>query len=99
VHLEVGVVTVGFAREQALELALAGLLAQPLQRRLGVGDHRVVVLGLGELDQPERVLEVTLDLAIALDAALEARPLTQQRLGRRGFLPEIWVLDEGIELG
>jgi hypothetical protein len=99
VHLEVGVVGVGLAREQALELALAGLLAQPLQRRLGLGEDRLVALGLRELDQAERVLELALDLAVALDAALEARALAQQRLRRRGLLPEARVLDERVELG
>jgi hypothetical protein len=99
VHLEIGIVAVGLAGEQALELALAGLLAEPFEGRLGVGDHRLVVLGLGELDQAQRVIELALDLAIALDAALETRALAQQRLRRRGLLPEVRILDEGIELG
>ena len=98
-HLDVGVVGVGLAREQALELALAGLLAEPLQRPLGLSEDRLVVLGLRELDQAQRVLELALDLAIALDTALETRALAQQTLRRRGLIPELRVLDEGIELG
>jgi len=77
VHLDVGVVGVGLAREQALELALAGLLAEPLQRPLGLGEDRLIALGLRELDQAQRVFELALDLAIALDAALETRALAQ----------------------
>jgi hypothetical protein len=99
VHLEIGVVGVGLAREQALELALAGLIAQALERRLGLGEDRLVALGLRELDQAQRVLELVLDLAVALDAALQPRALAQQRLRRRGLLPEVRVLDEGVELG
>jgi len=99
VHLDIGVVGVGLAREQALELALAGLLAEPLQRPLGLGEDRLVVLGLRELDQTQSVLELALDLAIALYAALETRALAQQALSRRGLIPELRVLDEGIELG
>jgi len=99
VHLEIGVVGIGLAREQALELALAGLLAQALQRRVGLGEDGLVVLGLRELDQAQRVLELALDLAIALDAALEARALAQQLLRLRGLLPETGVLDEGVEFG
>jgi hypothetical protein len=99
VHLEIGVVGVGLAREQALELALAGFLAQALERRLGLREDRLVALGLRKLDQAQRVLELTLDLAIALDAALQPRALAQQRLRRRGLLPEVRVLDEGVELG
>jgi len=59
----------------------------------------VVVLGLCELDQAQRVLELALDLAVAVDAALEPRTLAQQRLRGCGLLPEVRVLDEGIELG
>jgi hypothetical protein len=99
VHLEIGVVGVGLAREQALELALAGLSAQARQRRLGFREDRLVALGLRELDQPQRVLELALDIAVALDAALEPRALAQQRLRRRGLLPEVRVLDERVELG
>jgi hypothetical protein len=59
----------------------------------------LVILGLGKLDQAQGVLELALDLAIAFDAALEARAFAQQRLRCRGLLPEIRILDEGIELG
>ena len=97
-HLEIGVVGVRLAREQALELALAGLGAQALERRLGLGEDRLVALGLRELDQAQRVLELALDLAVALDAALQPRALAQQRLRRRGLLPKVRVLNEGVEL-
>jgi hypothetical protein len=99
VHLQIGVIGVGFAREQALELSLTGLLAQPLQRRLGLGQDRLVPLGLREFDQSQRILELALDPTITLDPPLEARALAQQRLRRRGLLPEVRVLDEGVELG
>jgi hypothetical protein len=45
-NLEIGVAGVGLAGEQALELALARLLAQPLQRCLGLREDRPVALGL-----------------------------------------------------
>jgi len=99
VHLDVSIVRIRLAREQALKLALAGLLAEPLQRPLGLGEDRLVALGLGELDQAQRVLELALDLAIALNSALQTRALAQQALRRRGLIPEFRVLDEGIELG
>jgi hypothetical protein len=99
VHLEIGVVGIGLAREQALELALAGLRAQALERRLGLREDRLVALGLRKLDQAQRVLELTLDLAIALDAALQPRTLAQQPLRGRGLIPEFRVLDERVELG
>ena len=98
-HLEISVVAVGFAGKQALELALARLLAKPLQRGLCLGKDRLIALGLGELNQLQRILELALDLAVTIDAALEARALAQQRLGSRGLFPQVRVLDERIELG
>jgi hypothetical protein len=97
--LEIGVVGVRLAGEQALELALAGLLAQALQRRLGLREDRLVALGLREFDQPQRILELALDRPVAPDAALEARALAQQLLRLRGLLPETRTLGEGVELG
>ncbi len=48
---EIGVVGVGLAGQQRLELAARDLGLEPAQRVLGLGDDRAVVLGLAELDQ------------------------------------------------
>ena len=96
--LEVGVAGVGLARKQALELAFARLLAQPLQRRLGLQEDRLVALGFRELDQPQRVLELALDRAVGIDPALEPAALAQQRLSFGGLFPEFRVFGESIQL-
>jgi hypothetical protein len=77
VDLEEAVVGVCLAGEQALELALSHLLAQGGKALLGVGHHGIVALGLGELDEFERVVELTLDRKIAADRTVELVALAQ----------------------
>jgi hypothetical protein len=97
--LEVAVAGIRLAGEQAFELALAGLLAQPLQRRLGLGEDRLVAFGFRELDQAQRVVELALDRAIAPDAALKPAALAQQLLRLLGLAPELGVFGERVQLG
>ena len=61
VDFEVGVVAVGLAGEQRLDLQLLCLLLQRFERRLGFLDDRGVALGLAELDQLEVVAEPVLE--------------------------------------
>jgi hypothetical protein len=96
--LEVAVVAVGLAREEALELALGDLAAQLLERALGLGEDRLVALSLGELDEPQLVRELALDLAVAADRAIEPVALAQQRLRLLRPLPELGVLGLGVQL-
>jgi hypothetical protein len=72
---------------------------QLLQARLGFGDDRIVALGLAEPDQLDRVIDLTLDAAIALDRPLEAGALAQDllRLGR--VIPELGIFRLGVQLG
>ncbi len=96
--LEVAVIAVGLAREQAFELALADLGAQLVEAGRGLGDDRLVALGLGELGKAELVIELALDLAIARDGAVELVALAQQRLRLLRLLPELRILGPGVQL-
>ncbi len=73
--LEIAVVGVGFAREQAFELALLRLLAQLFERPLGLGDDSLIALGLAQPDQLDRLLDLAFDPAIALDRPFQPGPL------------------------
>ena len=98
-HFEIAVIGVGLARQQALDLAPLRLLAQPVERRLGVGDDRLVALGLAELDQLDRVVDLALDAAIAVDRLFEPGALAQQLLRRGRVVPQLRVLGLGVQLG
>ena len=89
-NLEVAVIGVGLARQQAFELAPSGLGAQPFERGLGVGDDRRLAFGFAEFDQLERILDLALDPAIAVDRLVEPGALAQQLLRRRGVVPQTW---------
>ena len=73
IDLDVAVVGVGLARQQAFDLAPLGFVGQRAQRRHRLGDHRGVALGLGQLDQFQRVGDLALELA--------ARPRSPRRAG------------------
>ena len=66
VDFDVAVVGVGLAGQQAFDLAPLRLVGQRAQRRRRLGDHRRVALGLGELDQFQRVGDIGFELAHAL---------------------------------
>jgi hypothetical protein len=96
--LEIAIIGVGLAREQALELALGDLLTQRLELALGLGDDPGIALRLAELDELELVVELARDLAIAGDRAIELVALAQQGLRRRRLVPEIRILGLGVQL-
>ena len=97
--LEIAVVGIGLARQQAFELAPGRLGAQPFERRLGLRDDARFALGFAELDQLERLVDLALDPQVAADRLIEAGALSQQLLRARGILPQAGVLGLRIQLG
>ena len=98
VDLEEGVVAVGLAVEQRLDLPLRRLLAQRRDRRLGVGHHRRVALGLAELDQLALVRELPLQPAVRVDRVREQLPVAHQLLRPRRVVPEVGRLGHRVQL-
>jgi hypothetical protein len=49
-HFEVTVIGIGLPGKQTLQFAPRGIRAQLFEGRLGIGDDRVVALGLAKLD-------------------------------------------------
>ena len=96
---EIGVVGVGFARQQRLELAPFALGFQRLQRRDPLGFGRRIAFHLAELDQRPRVVELAIDLGERPQPVLEHRALAHDLLRRLGVVPETWVFRPGVELG
>ena len=65
VHLHVGVVAVGLARQQGFHLLAPRLLGELAQARLAFIDGGVVVLRLAQLDQRDGIVEVALQPLVA----------------------------------
>ncbi len=95
---EEAVIGVGFARQERLEPPLLGRRLQRLDGRLALGDRRVVFLGLAELDQGRRVVELLLEGPDDVDGAVELRALAQQALRLLGIGPEIGIVRERVQL-
>jgi hypothetical protein len=98
VDLEVAIVGVGLAGEQAFEFALRGLRMELFERRLGLLDDTVVALGLGQLDELDRVLVALLDAPIAANQVFEPVALADQLLRRRRIVPELGILGPAGQL-
>ena len=97
--LEIAVVGVGLAGKQTFELASRGLGAQPLERRLGLDDDTGFALGLAELDQLDRLVDLALDPPVAADRLVEPGAFTQQPLRARGIVPQVLILGLRVQLG
>jgi hypothetical protein len=95
---EISVVAVGLARQQAFELALLCLVAQLFEVRLGFGDDLAVALAFAELDQLQRLIDLALDAAVALDRALQPGALAQDRLRRGAVVPQLRVFGLAVQL-
>ena len=89
--LEIGVVRIGLARKQRLELAPRHLGLELLERLFGVGDGLLVLLGLAELDHGELVVELLLDAADGAELVLERGALLHHALRALLVVPEIGV--------
>ena len=96
--LEIAVIGIGLAREQALELALGDLGAQLLEIGLGLGNDTLIALRLAELDEAELIVELALDPAVTADGVVELIALAQRRLRGLGLVPELRILGLGVQL-
>ena len=98
VDLDIGVVRVGLAAQQRLEPRLAGLVTRRAQRLLGVGDHRLVLLGLGHLDQTDIVVDRRAQALDSGDGALQPRALLHHGLGFLLVVPQRRILGARVQL-
>ena len=95
---EIAVVGIGLARQQRLELAPRHLGLELLERRLGVGDRLLILLGLAELDHGELVVELLLDAADGGELVLERGALLHHALRALLVVPEIGVFGLLVQL-
>ena len=98
-HFEEGVEGIGFARQQRFELAARGFRLQFRERLLGVGDDRLILLGLAEFDHADLILELLLDPADRLELILERIALLHHLGGALRIVPERGVFGELVQFG
>ena len=75
----------------------AARVGQRLERRLGLGDDLGVVFGLAQLDQLDIVRQILADAAIGVHGVDQRLAVAHQFLRLVGIVPEVGVLDPGVE--
>ena len=98
-HFEVGVVGVGLARQQRLELAALAFALERLELGEALRLRFRVAFHLAELDQRRGVGKVALDLGERAEAVLQQGALAHQLLRGVGIAPQPRVFRLGVELG
>jgi hypothetical protein len=98
-HFEIAVVGVGLPGQQALQLAPGSLRAEFFERRLGLGDDASIGLGFAQLDQLERVGDLSLDPPVGGNRLVEPGALAQQLLGRGRVIPQARIFDLCVQFG
>ena len=78
---------------------MARLGARFAERPLGVGDHGLVLLGLGHLDQADIVVDRGAQALDGGDGALEPGALLHHRLGLLLVVPQRRILGARVQLG
>ena len=96
--LDIGIVGIGLARQQRLELAAGDLGLKLLERLLGLGDDLLIVLGLAELDHGELIVELALDAADRAELVLERGALLHHALRALLVIPEIGIFGLLVQL-
>ena len=97
VDFDIGVVVVGFARQQGGHLVHLRLRGQRLQSRNAIIGQRLVPFHFGELDQLARIGQVTLDSARGGYGPVQPTTLGHQRLGGLGIVPQLRVFNPRVQ--
>ena len=84
--------------EQRLHLAARDVGLELLERRFGLVHHRLILLGLAELDHGDLVVELPLDAADGGELVLERGALLHHALGALLVVPEVGVFGLAVEL-
>ena len=98
VDLTIGVVGIGLARQQGFEPRLGRLGARFGERPLGIGDHRLVLLRFGHLDQADIVVDGGAQALDGGDGGLETRALAHHGLGLLRIAPQRRILGARVQL-
>jgi hypothetical protein len=96
---EIGLVGVGFTRQQRFEFAPRGLGLERLEHRLGLGDDALILLGIAELDHGDLVCEIALDPADGVELIVERVALLHHALGAGDVIPQRRIFGLRAELG
>jgi hypothetical protein len=96
-NFDIGIVAVGFARKQRLNLQATGLGGQVLKRGDALFGHLLIAFGLAKLDEFAGVGEVGAHGVHAIDRVVELLALAHQALGFLRVVPEARVFGQRVQ--
>ncbi len=99
VDFEKGIIGVGLAGKQRLDLLAGDLVLEHTQRSFGFGDDRLIAFGLAELDEAGVVADRSLEAEHLVDAAFELLARAHEALRLLRIVPERGVFGPGVQLG
>ena len=88
VQLDITVVAVGLAGQQAFDFPALRLFCRGAQRCHGIGDHGRVVIGFRQFDQFQRIGDFGFQLAHGVHRAGDLVAFAHKLLSRRGIVPQ-----------
>ena len=91
-HFDIGVVAVGFARQQRLDLAAVGLGLEAFQLLDALLLARGIALGLAKFDEGHRIFEVALETRERAQAGLRAQHARASFFARKQHRSRNWGL-------
>ena len=95
---QIAIVGVGLAGQQRFQFRRRRTALEGRQRRLGLGHHLGVVLGLAQFDQVDAVGQFLGDLVDRLDPGFQTIALAHQGLGLVRIVPEFGAFRLGVQL-
>jgi hypothetical protein len=98
VHFQIGVVAVGLAGQQGLQLGSRGAVLDALQLGARLFQRRLVAFLVGHFGEHDALLQPGFHLADGVDLRLEARTVARHGLGGLRVVPQRRVLDPRVQL-
>ncbi len=97
IDFHIGVVAVGFARQQGFEFGAAGAGLQALEHVARFVDQALIALHVAQLGEFDDVLQVLFHGADRFDRSRKLGAFLVDRLGFFRIVPQRRILDAGIE--
>ena len=94
---EIGIVLIGFAREQGLDLAACGFGLKGSDRLFGIGNDGRIAFRLAHLDQHNGVIKVGFETPDRRETIFKLGPLAHEFLRVLRIVPEFGAFDECVE--
>ena len=98
-YLDVGVVAVGLARQQRLDLLATGIRCELAQHGLAFLDGGLVFFRFAEFDQRDCIVEIALELLKGCDGSVQRLALAHHLLRGLRVIPELGIFGALVQLG